>query len=107
MNKNFTGTDVGFGEVVCVAYDYTTGDFKASMSGSAYKVGSETAAPFFMAIFAVLMDDSVFAKQFDEFCKADENTQEGVDMLRSCACFLSDYPKESREHHRRRLLHLA
>lgn len=34
-----------------------------------------------MAIFAVLMDDSVFAKQFDEFCKADENTQEGVDML--------------------------
>ena len=91
LNKNFTGTDVGFGEVVCVAYDYTTGDFKASMSGSAYKVGSETAAPFFMAIFAVLMDDSVFAKQFDEFCKADENTQEGVDMLRSCACFLSDY----------------
>ena len=42
-----------------------------------------------------------------EFCKADENTQEGVDMLRSCACFLSDYPKESREHHHRRLLHLA
>ncbi|MDD6372156.1 MAG: hypothetical protein PUG34_06650 [Eubacteriales bacterium] len=45
-----------------MAYDYTTGDFKASMSGSAYKVGSETAAPFFMAIFAVLMDEFRFRK---------------------------------------------
>lgn len=90
MSTNYAGTDVGFGELACVTYDFTNGDIRASKGGQAFKA-NETAAPIFLAVFAVLMGNGEFSQKFDSFCNAQETSELGVDTLCSCACFLADY----------------
>lgn len=92
MSANFSGLDVGLGEIACVVYNQSTGEIKASKSGVAYKVATESSAPIFLAILPVLFEDNTqFHQKFDDFCNADENDPVGLDALRSCACFLADY----------------
>lgn len=91
MSTNYSGTDVGLGEVVCVVYNHSTGEIKASKSGMAYKVATESSAPIFLAMIPFLLEDQIFSQKFDIFCKVDESDQFGIDSLRACACFLADY----------------
>lgn len=85
MSDKFEGSDIGTGEIACVAYDAQTGVFQASIGGTAYKIATQTSAPLFLALWPLFMQDTAFAQTFSEFCASSE-----ADKLSSCACYMAD-----------------
>lgn len=84
LSVNFEGATVGPGEIASVVYEKATGKFYAEKGGSALD-GVAEPAPFILAMWGTLMEDSMFAAKFDEFTKATSD-----DAKKSAACFLSD-----------------
>lgn len=85
LSTIYEGNQVGPGEVATAVYEKATGKFFVEKGGSALDFNADGPAPFILAMWGALMQDSMFAQKFRVFAQSAND-----DEKRATACFLCD-----------------